>query len=43
MVTVGTKITRDEREAYDRYCKENDITMSQLLRRALREYFKDKN
>jgi hypothetical protein len=28
MVTVGTKITREEREAFDKYCKENDITMS---------------
>lgn len=38
IITIATKISVEEKEELDNYCQENDITIAQLLRAALKIY-----
>ena len=40
-VRVATSISAEDRELLDKYCKDNDTTISQLLRRMIHEFFKE--
>lgn len=37
-ITVSTQITAEERERILQYCKENDETMSRVLRKIIRRF-----
>ena len=36
--TVSVRLTLEEKEELMRYCEENDLTMSQVIRKATKEY-----
>ena len=38
MAKTSFRLTLEEKEALDKYAKENDLSSSQVIRRALREY-----
>lgn len=38
--TASARISAEEKEKLDRYCKENDETISRVLRKLLREFLK---
>ena len=40
-IRVATSISAGDRELLDKYCEDNDITISQLLRRMIHEFFKE--
>lgn len=34
--TISVRITAEEKEALQKYCEENELTMSQVIRKALK-------
>lgn len=34
--TISVRITTEEKEALQKYCEENELTMSQVIRKALK-------
>lgn len=38
VTAISVKITAEEKEALKSYCEENDLTMSQVIRRAIKKY-----
>lgn len=38
LVQVASRVTVEEREKMLEYCADNDITLSQLIRRAVRDF-----
>lgn len=43
MAQVATRVTEEEKKVLDEFCKEHDITLSQLIRRAIKEYIANHN
>lgn len=43
MTSLTLKISTEEKEALAIYCKENDIPMSQLVRKLIRDFLKQEN
>ena len=41
MAQLATRVTQEEKEALEEYCKEHDITLSQLIRWAIKEYIEN--
>ena len=39
---ISIRLEEDEKQMVLEYAKENDLSMSQVVRRALKEFFKDK-
>jgi predicted transcriptional regulator len=38
MSTISIRISEEEKEAIMKYAKENDLTMSQVMRKAIKEF-----
>ena len=36
--TVSVRLTQEEKDSLIAYCEENDLTMSQVIRKAIKEY-----
>lgn len=43
MVSISVKMEEAEKEALQQYADENDLSMSQVVRRALREFIQKEN
>lgn len=41
MAQLATRVTQEEKAALEKYCKEHDITLSQLIRWAIKEYIEN--
>lgn len=41
-VRVASSISAEDRELLDKYCAENDTTISQLLRKLIHDFFAEK-
>lgn len=39
MTTISVRIDESEKETLQKYAEENDLTVSQVVRRAIKEYF----
>ena len=39
--TVSFRLTEEEKKMLEQYCEENDLSMSQVIRRAIKEYIKN--
>ena len=42
MATISIRIDEKEKELLNKYADENDLSMSQVVRKAIKEFFKDK-
>lgn len=42
-IQIKVRVTATEKEQIERYCKANDLTMSQFLRMAIEEVIKTKD
>lgn len=42
MAQVAARVTDEEKEAFEQYCAEHDIKLSQLIRWAVKEYIMTK-
>lgn len=40
MTTISVRLEDNEKEVIQQYAEENDLSMSQVIRRALKEFFK---
>ena len=38
MTTISVRMSEEEKEKLEQFAKEEDLTMSQIIRRALKEY-----
>ena len=38
MTTISVRISEEEKEKLEQFAKEEDLTMSQVIRKALKEY-----
>lgn len=36
--TISVRLTEDERKILDDYCKQNDLSLSWVIRKAIKEY-----
>ena len=36
---IATRVTDEEKQKLEKYCKENDISIAKLIRQALKLYF----
>ena len=36
--TVSVRLTQEEKDSLIAYCEDNDLTMSQVIRKAVKEY-----
>lgn len=43
MTSIALRISVEEKEALAAYCKENDIPMSQLIRKLIRDFLKQES
>jgi predicted DNA-binding protein len=41
LLQVAARITSEEKERLAQYCEDNDLTMSQVIRKAVKEYLED--
>ena len=41
VTTLTLRISAEEKEAFAKYCKENDLPMSQVIRKLMRDYLKE--
>ena len=41
-MSLTIRLSEEEKKAIEEYAKEHDLSMSQVVRRALKEFFKDK-
>jgi predicted transcriptional regulator len=39
--TVSVRLTEAEKKELEQFCEENDLSMSQVIRRAVKEYIKN--
>lgn len=39
--TVSVRLTTEEKKELESYCADNDLSMSQVIRRAIKEYIKN--
>lgn len=42
MKTISVRLSDEEKEAFDNRCKELDLTMSQIMRKLIRDFIKKK-
>lgn len=42
MKTISVRLSDEEKEAFDNRCKELDLTMSQIMRKLIRDFIKEK-
>ena len=42
MKTISVQITDEEKEIFNALCKEQDLTMSYMLRKFIRDFIKEK-
>lgn len=42
MATISIRIDEKEKELLNKYADENDLSMSQVVRKAIKEFLKDK-
>lgn len=42
MATISIRIDEKEKELLNKYANENDLSMSQVVRKAIKEFLKDK-
>ena len=42
MTSITIRISTEEKEKIERLAKENDLTLSQVVRKAIKEFLKDK-
>ena len=42
MKTISVRISDEEKEAFDARCEELDLTMSQVMRKFIRDFIKEK-
>lgn len=40
-MTISVRITEEEKQIINQYAKDNDLSMSQVIRKALKEFFKE--
>ena len=40
---IAIRITQEEKERLEAYCEKNDITISYIVRQALRKFMEDNN
>ena len=38
---IGTRLPEEEKERVEEYCKKRDISVAQLIRRAIKEYMRN--
>jgi len=43
MVTMTIRVAEEEKERIEKYAKENDLSASQVVRRAIKEFMMGKN
>lgn len=43
MVSISVKMEESEKEALQKYAKDNDLSVSQVVRKALREFIQKEN
>ena len=41
MTSISIRIDESEKEAIQKYAKDNDLTVSQVIRRAIKEFLKE--
>ena len=41
LIQIASRIDEEEKQAIVKYCDENDITVSQLIRKAIKEYLEN--
>ena len=41
MTTISVRISQDEKKKLEEYAKKEDLTMSQVIRKALKEFFQN--
>lgn len=41
MTTISVRISQDEKKKIEEYAKKEDLTMSQVIRKALKEFFQN--
>ena len=39
--SISFRLTEEEKKMLEQYCEENDLSMSQVIRRAVKEYIKN--
>ncbi len=40
---IATRVKEDEKERIDQFCKDNDMSVSQLIRKAIKDYMDKEN
>lgn len=40
---IAARVTEEEKDALVKYCEDNELNMAQVIRKAVKEYIKDKN
>lgn len=43
MTTISIRIDENEKEIIQKYAKDNDLTVSQVIRRAIKEFLKEED
>lgn len=38
MAQIATRVSEEEKEAFERFCRDHDIKISQLIRWSIKEY-----
>lgn len=41
MIPLTVKIPEEDRQTLEEYCKENDMTMSQVVRKLIKDFLKN--
>lgn len=41
MAQIATRVTEEEKQELEKYCREHDIKISQLIRKAIKDYLKN--
>ena len=41
MTTISVRISQDEKQKIEEYARKEDLTMSQVIRKALKEFFQN--
>jgi predicted DNA-binding protein len=42
MKTISVRLSDEEKEAFDNRCKDLDLTMSQIMRKLIRDFIREK-
>ena len=43
MAQIASRVSEEEKQELEQYCKEHDIKISQLIRKAIKEYMEREN